>query len=326
MGAISKAWVAIADTAVDPDSPIDAALMTGLRDDVVHLREWVGASYVGGAVQDHNHDGANSAAISGEIASIKPWPGLVLPGVIWDWCEGGALSRATYATLFGLLMKEANVALSIAAPCVVTWNGHGLRTNMPIRFFTTGALPTGITAGTHGGMGVGTEYYVKVIDGNTFNIAATPGGANINTSGGQSGVHTGTVAPHGDGDGATTFNKPDYRGVALAGRDDMGGSAANRLTVGGSGINANVPGRRGGTETVTIAKANLPNYGLTSSAAGHNAGTVCAVTVPAGSSKSTSTGGNGAASIPVSTTLDGSGTPAQNTQPTGIVDWIIRIA
>lgn len=61
MTAISKAWVTIADTAVDPDSPIDAALMTGLRDDLVHLREWLGASYEAGAVQDHNHDGVNSA-------------------------------------------------------------------------------------------------------------------------------------------------------------------------------------------------------------------------------------------------------------------------
>lgn len=61
MTAISKNWVTIADTAVDPDSPIDAALMTGLRDDLVYLREWLGASYEAGAVQDHNHDGVNSA-------------------------------------------------------------------------------------------------------------------------------------------------------------------------------------------------------------------------------------------------------------------------
>ena len=43
MAAISKAWVTIADSAVDPDSPGDATLMTGIRDDLVHLREWLGA-------------------------------------------------------------------------------------------------------------------------------------------------------------------------------------------------------------------------------------------------------------------------------------------
>jgi hypothetical protein len=63
MGAISKAWVTIADAAVDPDSPIDATLMTGLRDNDIHLREWLGFSFTAGAVQDHNHDGVNSALV-----------------------------------------------------------------------------------------------------------------------------------------------------------------------------------------------------------------------------------------------------------------------
>lgn len=47
MPAISKPWVTINDSAVDPDSPLDAQLMTGLRDDLVHLREWLGASFFG---------------------------------------------------------------------------------------------------------------------------------------------------------------------------------------------------------------------------------------------------------------------------------------
>lgn len=63
MAAISKAWVTIADAAVDPDSPGDATLMTGIRDNLVHLREWIGASFFAGAVQDHNHDGQNSALV-----------------------------------------------------------------------------------------------------------------------------------------------------------------------------------------------------------------------------------------------------------------------
>lgn len=35
---------------------------------------------------------------------------------------------------------------------------------------------------------------------------------------------------HGAGDGSTTFNLPDYRGRVSAGKDDMGGSDAARLT------------------------------------------------------------------------------------------------
>lgn len=63
MAAISKAWVTQADAAVDPDSPVDATLMTGFRDNLIHLREWLGNAFTAGAVQDHNHDGANSALV-----------------------------------------------------------------------------------------------------------------------------------------------------------------------------------------------------------------------------------------------------------------------
>lgn len=53
---------------------------------------------------------------------------------------------------------------------------------------------------------------------------------------------------YGAGNGTTTFNVPDYRGVALFGKDNMGGTAANRLTAAGSGINGNVVGAMGGSQ------------------------------------------------------------------------------
>ena len=70
MPAPSKAWVVIADSAVDADSPVDQALMTGLRDDLVHLREWLGGSYAAAAAVDHNHDGVNSALVGGSGESL----------------------------------------------------------------------------------------------------------------------------------------------------------------------------------------------------------------------------------------------------------------
>lgn len=79
-------------------------------------------------------------------------------------------------------VETAPVTISIASPGVVTLNDHGLAAGRPIVFATTGALPTGLVAGT--------IYYVLAPLTNTFNVAATPGGAAINTSGSQSGVHT----------------------------------------------------------------------------------------------------------------------------------------
>lgn len=57
---------------------------------------------------------------------------------------------------------------------------------------------------------------------------------------------------YGSGNGTTTFNLPDLRGRTIAGVDNMGGVAANRLTSGGAGINATSPGAAGGAETVTL--------------------------------------------------------------------------
>jgi hypothetical protein len=63
MAAITKTWTDVADAAVDPDSPLTTGLITALRDNAIWVREWLGYSYTAGAVQDHNHDGNNSARV-----------------------------------------------------------------------------------------------------------------------------------------------------------------------------------------------------------------------------------------------------------------------
>jgi microcystin-dependent protein len=64
----------------------------------------------------------------------------------------------------------------------------------------------------------------------------------------------------GTGDGSTTFNIPDLRGRVVAGRDDMGGSAASRLTSSYFGGTATNVGAVGGAESKTLLTANLPPY------------------------------------------------------------------
>ncbi len=64
MAAPSKNYTMIADSQVDADSPLDATLLTQLRDNIVHLKEWLGDSYT--AAKDHDHDGTNSK----EVATI----------------------------------------------------------------------------------------------------------------------------------------------------------------------------------------------------------------------------------------------------------------
>lgn len=92
--------------------------------------------------------------------------------------EGRLLNTIYYSVV------AQTVTISIASPGVVTFaNAASLPlANAPIVFASTGALPTGITAGT--------TYYVKNPSGTTANISSTLGGTAIATTGTQSGTQT----------------------------------------------------------------------------------------------------------------------------------------
>ena len=77
-----------------------------------------------------------------------------------------------------------------------------------------------------------------------------------------SGLYTVIGTTYGNGDGSTTFNLPDLRGRVPAGVDNMGGSAASRLT--STVLSAsNTLGATGGVETVTLtsAQSGVPAHG-----------------------------------------------------------------
>lgn len=85
----------------------------------------------------------------------------------------------------GGMIKTATVTMTIATPCVVSWTGHGFAAGANV-FFTGGTFPTGIIAGQ--------SYYVisAGLTADAFQVSKTIGGAAVNTSGSQSGTHTGT--------------------------------------------------------------------------------------------------------------------------------------
>lgn len=164
---------------------------------------------------------AVGAAGAVPVGAMLYWPSSVLPAGYLER-DGAAVSRTTYAALFAVLMRQATATMTIASPCVVTWTSHGLSANDVVKFSTTGALPTGVTAGT--------TYYVRStgLTANTFQISTSAGGGAVNTSGSQSGTHTAIHAPFGNGDGSTTFNLPDDRGEFERGWDHGRGIDSNR--------------------------------------------------------------------------------------------------
>lgn len=74
----------------------------------------------------------------------------------------------------------------------------------------------------------------------------------------------------GAGNGSTTFNVPDCRGRVTAGKDNMGGTSANRLT---SPLNGDNLAAAGGSESHTLTVAEMPTHshnGSTGSAGAHD--------------------------------------------------------
>jgi phage-related tail fiber protein len=75
-----------------------------------------------------------------------------------------------------------------------------------LRLSKTGALPTGLNNTS--------DYFVEVIDANTFYLTTSIFGVatRLTTTGTQSGVHSYLQSLYGLGDGISTFNCPDGRG------------------------------------------------------------------------------------------------------------------
>ncbi|HUY04991.1 MAG TPA: phage tail protein [Rhodocyclaceae bacterium] len=139
----------------------------------------------------------------------------------------------------------------------------------------------------------------------------------------------------GAGNGSTTFNLPDLRGRVLAGVDNMGGSAADRITTSVSGIAGTSLGATGGDQNaaqdtltaetaVTITDPGHTHPTTTTGAGLRNAGSDLVVfPTKTDTSGSNVTGITAAATTMISGTFVGT---AQNVQPTAMVNFIIYLA
>jgi len=143
----------------------------------------------------------------------------------------------------------------------------------------------------------------------------------------------------GTGDGSTTFNIPDLRGRTIAGLDNMGGSAASRLTSTYFGANASTLGATGGLESNNVILTHTHTNTLTDPGHTHQVNSVA----PWGAAGAA---GGGAGLVPVNNggAIAGFGTAVSATtgitinnasagsasahnivQPTMVCNFILRI-
>ena len=142
------------------------------------------------------------------------------------------------------------------------------------------------------------------------------------------------------GSSISAFNVPDLRGRVAAGKDNMGGTTASRITNAGAGIVGTTLGASGGTETHTLTQAQLAVHTHIQDAHGHSASSYIRV----GGYDDYNFTGNGdwvtdsdageRGTRPTYTTVNantatnqnaGSGSAHLNTQPTIITNYIIKI-
>jgi hypothetical protein len=132
----------------------------------------------------------------------------------WLSCNGAAVSRTTYSTLYdAITASKGTVTITSANPGVVSLTAHGLSTGSCIELTTTGTLPTNLSANTN--------YYVIYVNANTFRLATSAAnaiaGTAIDTSGGSpSGTHTLRHCPYGIS-GASNFLLPNRAAVVGVG-------------------------------------------------------------------------------------------------------------
>ena len=176
--------------------------------------------------------GGSTATGDGDlVGTIKPWAGLTAPNQ-YLFSYGQEIARVTYPELFTAITFQTSAFCTITSPILT---GIADTSQIPIGSAVEAAC---VASGS-------------TVLSKTSSTVTLTNNATISTS------LVATFLPWGGGNGITTFNLPDLRGRVIAGRDNMGGTAASRLTT-TYFANANAVGAAGGSQSQTLAQTNLP--------------------------------------------------------------------
>ncbi len=251
------------------------------------------------------------------LGEIKQYAGFALP-TGYAWCNGGEISIYDHPDYFFAVGGAFGEGAGALAFTLAVTNGSTLVTSSANHGFSVGDPVGSVIAAVSNitdpaTLGLQFKYQIpmyvsEVVSATTFRVAEYGVGTNLSFTVTNSGY---SVFTH--------VKTPDLRGRVVVGRDNMGGSAANRLeslTNDGEHL-----GETGGADTHTLTTAQIPAHehvvsatvvGNTTATGGQNR----LATLNTGSS-----GGNQALS-----TSSGGGGSHNNLQPLLICNHIIRVA
>ena len=141
--------------------------------------------------------------------------------------------------------NSGTVTITIASPAVFGLASHGFSIGDLVVITTTGAIPTGLTAGL--------RYYVLTTPtSGTFTVAATSGGTVIATTGTQSGTHTVTKYPiANDVEKATLMAELSWSGAIPSKADWIRHYVRNDLYKGDESTPVSTAGQIGSTTIIS---------------------------------------------------------------------------
>lgn len=191
------------------------------------------------AVTSSTGSGSTSPTATGDgdlVGTIKPWAGMTAPNQ-YAFTYGQEVSRTTYSALFTAITSSQSVFCNSGSP---TLNGLSDTTNFWI------GMSVEVTCVAAG---------FSTIISKTASTVTLAANANVTTN------TNAIFYPWGRGNGTTTFNLPDLRGVVPAGNNNMGGVASANLTATYFGsTDPNSAGALGGSQSKTLIAVEVPGH------------------------------------------------------------------
>lgn len=177
--------------------------------------------------------GAVTVGDGNAVGTVLPYSGLVAPSN-YAFPYGQELSRTTYVQLLNA------ITLSQSVTCV------------------SGSSTITAIADTSQ-LNVGAAVEAACIPAGATIVSKTASTVTLTANASVSVTTSATFYPWGNGNGLTTFNAPDLRGVVLPGRNNMGGSNSVNLTT-SFYTDPNAIAGSGGSQSKTLLPTNLPSY------------------------------------------------------------------